>query len=94
MALRCDNVEPVYIKIFLEWYGLHNISDNSGIPQLNNKHINPLGIPVLEDEIRKKIIAFEQEFDAISGFNEHSASFSHSSTKMSCACLGKASPWQ
>jgi restriction endonuclease S subunit len=64
MALRCDNVEPVYIKIFLEWYGLHNISDNSGIPQLNNKHINPLGIPVLEDEIRKKIIAFEQEFDS------------------------------
>ncbi len=63
MALRCDGVEPVYIKIFLEWYGLHNISDNSGIPQLNNKHINPLDIPVLEDEIRKSVITFEQEFN-------------------------------
>ncbi|MDK8000751.1 restriction endonuclease subunit S [Klebsiella oxytoca] len=62
MALKCRNVEPVYIKIFLEWYGLHNISDNSGIPQLNNKHINPLEVPIIEDGMRKKVIVFEERF--------------------------------
>ncbi|WP_260563398.1 restriction endonuclease subunit S [Alteromonas sp. KS69] len=62
MALRCRDVEPLFVKIFLEWYGLHNISDNSGIPQLNNKHINPLNIPVLEDGLRHKVIGFEQQF--------------------------------
>lgn len=62
MALRCREVEPLFVKIFLEWYGLHNISDNSGIPQLNNKHIKPLSVPVLEYESRQMVIDFELQF--------------------------------
>jgi len=67
MALKCKNIESAYIKIYLEWFGLYNISDNSGIPQINNKHIEPLRIPVFDADFRSKIIGFEQDFKLSEG---------------------------
>ncbi len=62
MALECLAIEPDYLKIYLEWFGLYNISDNSGIPQINNKHIYPLIIPMFNFEHRIRIVEFERNF--------------------------------
>src|SRR5699024_3436403 len=47
MGLICnENINHEFLFYYLKYYGLFNISDNSGVPQLNNKHIYPLLIPV------------------------------------------------
>ncbi|EKO3558161.1 hypothetical protein P0E96_002415 [Vibrio metschnikovii] len=67
MALECLGVEPNYLRVFLEWFGLHNISDNSGIPQINNKHVYPLLVPTFNDGHRQKIVQFESNISDING---------------------------
>jgi type I restriction enzyme, S subunit len=45
---------PDWFRIYLQWCDLSTICDNSGIPQLNNKHLNPLvfAIPSISEQRR------------------------------------------
>lgn len=68
MALECFNIESKYLRVYLEWFGLHNISDNSGIPQINNKHVYPLLIPVFNKEYKNGVIEFDDYVSSIFDF--------------------------
>lgn len=41
-----EGISAEYLKNYLLWRNLSRICDNSGIPQLNNKHLYPLEIPM------------------------------------------------
>ncbi|MCR9161685.1 MAG: restriction endonuclease subunit S [Nannocystaceae bacterium] len=40
------DLNPQFFRYLLLWIGLFNLSDNSGIPQLNNKHLYPRKFPI------------------------------------------------
>lgn len=68
MGLECNHlINNQFLYFYLKNYGLYNISDNSGVPQLNNKHINPLLIPVpsLNEQIKivENIQCFEMKLE-------------------------------
>jgi type I restriction enzyme S subunit len=47
MVLKTKSeISPAYFREVLIHFGLHNICDNSGIPQINNKHLLPLTFAV------------------------------------------------
>ena len=39
-------IDPIFFMYLLLYIGLFNLSDNSGVPQLNNKHLYPRLFPV------------------------------------------------
>ena len=68
MGLECNHlINNQFLYFYLKNYELSNISDNSGVPQLNNKHINPLLIPVpsLNEQIKivENIQCFEMKLE-------------------------------
>jgi type I restriction enzyme S subunit len=68
MVLQCNGrIHEEYLKQYLLWKKLSDISDNSGIPQLNNKHLYPLQIPVPSITEQVAILTAASEFDALQG---------------------------
>jgi type I restriction enzyme S subunit len=49
------NLDIVFFRYLLLHIGLFNLSDNSGIPQLNNKHLYPTPFPVPPIEEQRRI---------------------------------------
>ena len=72
MVLQCgERIVADYLKQFLLWLNLSKISDNSGIPQLNNKHLYPLGIPTATVPEQISIADVANKFDSFQiNFNE------------------------
>lgn len=52
-----------YLYYWLIWFELSNIADTSSIPQINNKHINPLKIPLPPIEEQQKISSILMSVD-------------------------------
>lgn len=55
MAISSEKINLDYLYYYLKWYKLSRIADTGAIPQLNNKHINNLKIPILKKEEQEKI---------------------------------------
>ena len=58
MGLKClnRNINNEYLFYYLMFIGLEKVADTSSIPQINNKHINPLLISVPPLEEQQKIV--------------------------------------
>jgi len=57
--LMCLNAFGINAKFLMEYMlnvGLYNFSDNSGVPQLNNKHLYPMSFPVPSIAEQKEIV--------------------------------------
>lgn len=50
-----DNLNNIFLYYWLVEFELSNIADTSSIPQINNKHINPLKMPIPSLEEQKQI---------------------------------------
>jgi type I restriction enzyme, S subunit len=53
VLLPGPSIDPAYLAYQVLHIGLHNLSDNSGIPQLNNKHLYPhrFLVPSLDEQV-------------------------------------------
>lgn len=56
MCLDAFGINALYLREYMLFIGLHNFSDNSGVPQINNKHLYPLLFPVPSKAEQEKII--------------------------------------
>lgn len=58
MGLRVNKIKilPKFLSYYLLWRRLDDIADTSTIPQINNKHIDPLKIPLPNVEEQNSII--------------------------------------
>ena len=66
MVLQCENrIIETYLKQYLLWRNLSQISDNSGVPQLNNKHLYPLEISLASIPEQSSIANIASKFDLI-----------------------------
>jgi|GEM_PF-1712378 type I restriction enzyme S subunit len=63
MCLTPIGVNPDFICMYLEWLGLHQLSDNSGVPQINNKHLYPMRVPVPPAEEQARVVAILSTID-------------------------------
>ena len=59
-----SGLDAGFFRYALLHRGLFNLSDNSGIPQLNNKHLNPARFPVPPPDEQAKIEAVLSAIDA------------------------------
>lgn len=64
MCLEATNIVPEFFVILLEWIGLHHLSDNSGIPQLNNKHLYPIDFLVPPEQEQREIVRLVAAVDS------------------------------
>ncbi|RJQ23177.1 MAG: restriction endonuclease subunit S [Nitrospiraceae bacterium] len=58
LELKSDEIDIKFIYYFLKSISLISIADTSTIPQINNKHIEPLAIPFLDICEQKEVVAF------------------------------------
>lgn len=76
MAL-CVNqrLNKTYFKYYLLYFGLFNLIDNSGVPQINNKHLYPLNYPLPSLSEQQKIATVlstldeKLEFERMHGYH-------------------------
>jgi type I restriction enzyme S subunit len=57
MVLHPLNVDAQFLQNYLIHFNLSNICDNSGLPQINNKHIYPLLFAVPDISEQRRVIA-------------------------------------
>lgn len=66
MALTpLDGLESEYLYYWLSHRGLWDIADVTSVPQINNKHINPLAIDLPEPGEQRSISAVLRDADAL-----------------------------
>lgn len=58
LELKSDEIEIKFIYYFLKSISLISMADTSTIPQINNKHIEPIAIPFLDIREQKEVVAF------------------------------------
>lgn len=58
-----ERLDPEWMRLHLLFMGLGNICDNSGIPQINNKHLYPLRLRVPDRIEQEKIAAIHGKHD-------------------------------
>lgn len=64
MGLKClDNLSNEYLFYQLKFIGLDKFADTTAVPQINNKHINPLIIPLPTLEEQNRIVEILSEID-------------------------------
>jgi len=67
VLLPGNRIDPAFFAYEMLQIGLHNLSDNSGIPQLNNKHLypHPFLVPPLDEQvvIRGALAAVDERLD-------------------------------
>jgi type I restriction enzyme S subunit len=64
MGVRTNNnLETEFLYYFLDYLGLWKFADTTSIPQINNKHIYPLLIPVPPLHEQKKIATIISSVD-------------------------------
>lgn len=64
MVLTTKNgIDPHYMRTLLEWIGLASLADNSGIPQINNKHLYPLEILLPPPAEQARMAEIRRAFD-------------------------------
>ncbi|HBI7022514.1 TPA: restriction endonuclease subunit S [Clostridium perfringens] len=57
MGLKCkDELINEYLFYYLKFIGLERFADTTAVPQINNKHINPLKIPIPSIIEQEKIV--------------------------------------
>lgn len=57
MGLKCkDELINEYLFYYLKFIGLERFADTTAVPQINNKHINPLKIPIPSIVEQEKIV--------------------------------------
>lgn len=63
-----DRIDAEFFAYSILHIGLHNLSDNSGIPQINNKHLYPhsFAVPPLREQamIREALSAVDERLEA------------------------------
>lgn len=72
MGLACDSkLNNEYLYYQLKFIGLEKFADTTAVPQINNKHINPLVIPIPTIEEQEKIVSILSAVDEqIDNFDE------------------------
>lgn len=66
MALTpLDGLESEYLYYWLSHRGLWDIADVTSVPQINNKHINPLEIDLPEPDEQRLVSAVLRDVDAL-----------------------------
>ena len=62
-VIPTGELETVYLYWFFRCTNLSDISDNAGIPQINNKHLIPLSIGIPPMDIQQQFVAIVHQAD-------------------------------
>jgi len=65
MALEPDGLIGSFLYLYIYLTGLYKIADTSTIPQINNKHIEPYGILLPNNDEQIKIATFFQHLNSL-----------------------------
>ena len=65
MTLTCNNyLDSYFLFLLLSFIGLDNLADTTSVPQINNKHIIPLKVPVPSKKEQTAIATILSDMDA------------------------------
>lgn len=56
MAMICTGINARFMRLYLEYIGIHRYADTTSVPQINNKHLYPFPFPVPLEKEQREIV--------------------------------------